>query len=319
MIVSISAITGLVALVTAVTVPKLEMTNSLPRSLLESADSQSAVSPSPVASETAATSEQAPQPGNERIIGGSFAFDGQYPYLASLEMNWGRGTGLCGGTIIADSVIVTAAHCVMDLDNGSIIRANRISVGVGSVDKSRQRFVRGSAVYVHPRFDPNDIINDIAVIVTSSMGVGNGNVQRIPVYGGDISPGTRLTALGWGQTGTNPNIDSTTNRLKHADIVVGMRNDCSRFIRGYESSNGPQICTENRFLLGDDTCQGDSGTGVVINANGRQYLAGFTSYGANLRGDPTCALNDGFGVYTHVNYYLGFISSVTGIPAGNFR
>ncbi|KAJ1942451.1 hypothetical protein EC988_006483, partial [Linderina pennispora] len=260
MIVSTSAIAGFAMLATAVTVPKLEMPSSLASSLFESSNTQSLAPLDSAASEPAAATERPNSSGNERIIGGSFAADGQFPYLASLQLSWGRGAGLCGGTIIADTVIVTAAHCVVDLDSGALIRANHISVGIGNVEKSRQRTVRATAVYVHPRFDPNEIVNDIAIIITPSLGVGYENVQQIKIYGGSISPGTRLTALGWGQSGTNPNVDSTTNRLKQTEIIVGNRNDCHQFIRGYESSNGPQICTENRLLLGSDTCQGDSGT-----------------------------------------------------------
>lgn len=44
-----------------------------------------------------------------RVIGGSDAQEGQFPYQVSLRV---RGLHVCGGTIISNDFILTAAHCV---------------------------------------------------------------------------------------------------------------------------------------------------------------------------------------------------------------
>ncbi|KAI8323441.1 trypsin-like serine protease, partial [Martensiomyces pterosporus] len=249
---------------------------------------------------------------NDRIIGGTASAEGEYPYIVSLLIIFPDSKGLCGGTIIGDRVVVTAAHCVYDFDMLTPIDAENVYVGMGSNSRRRQTRVRAQAVHIHPQFDPNDIMNDIALIIIAPVSLGRSNIDGIQIYGGSIPEGTRLTALGWGQTGTNPHVNSVSDVLKRADIVVGSQADCRQFVPSFVSSDGPQICTENKLLPGDDTCQGDSGTGVVITVRGRRYLAGMTSYGASLQGDPTCALNDGFSIYTHVNYYMGFITAATG-------
>ncbi|KAJ2735148.1 hypothetical protein IW152_001777 [Coemansia sp. BCRC 34962] len=123
----------------------------------------------------------------------------------------------------------------------------------------------------------------------------------------------RVTAVGWGMTSASGGFGSVPNSLQETELVVGSQKDCREFVPGYESSDGPQICTQNKLLLGKDTCQGDSGTGVFIAVAGSRYLAGLTSYGANLMGDPTCALDDGFGIYTRVSYFRSFIDSVASL------
>lgn len=44
----------------------------------------------------------------DRIIGGSVASPGQFPFQAGLFLD---GSGFCGGSLIAGNVIMTAAHC----------------------------------------------------------------------------------------------------------------------------------------------------------------------------------------------------------------
>lgn len=45
-----------------------------------------------------------------RIVGGQVVVPHSHPYQAGLLMNFGGGTGLCGGSLISASVVVTAAH-----------------------------------------------------------------------------------------------------------------------------------------------------------------------------------------------------------------
>ncbi|KAJ2100225.1 hypothetical protein GGI09_002381 [Coemansia sp. S100] len=246
---------------------------------------------------------------DERIIGGFTSTTGEYPYVVSLNLTLPEGSGLCGGTLITDRIVVTAAHCVMDPDIGTLLPPGKVRVGLGSQKQRQQHFVPALEIHVHPEFQPPVSTNDIALIVIKPI-TPNATVHIAAIYAGHIPPMSRLTAVGWGMTSANGGFNSVPNSLQETELVVGSQQDCSEFVPGYESSDGPQICTENKLLLGKDTCQGDSGTGVFITVDGHKYLAGLTSYGANLLGDPTCALDDGFGVYTRVSYFRSFIDSV---------
>ncbi|KAJ2026126.1 hypothetical protein IWW57_003140 [Coemansia sp. S610] len=244
---------------------------------------------------------------DERIIGGTASAIGEYPYTVSLNLTLPEGSGLCGGTLITDRVVVTAAHCVTNPDTGAILSPKSVRVGLGSQKLREQRHVQALEVHAHPLFQPPVSSSDIALIVIDPQAP---SLKPAAIYSGHIPPMGRVTAVGWGMTSATGGFGSVPNSLQETELVVGSQKECREFVPGYESSDGPQICTQNKLLLGKDTCQGDSGTGVFITVAGSRYLAGLTSYGANLMGDPTCALDDGFGVYTRVSYFRSFIDSV---------
>ena len=47
-----------------------------------------------------------------RIVGGSIATANQFPHQAALLINYSTGEFFCGGSIIGQKLILTAAHCV---------------------------------------------------------------------------------------------------------------------------------------------------------------------------------------------------------------
>ena len=51
------------------------------------------------------------KPSTIRIVGGEVADDNEYPFAARLSITFSQGTFLCGGTLVSDSFIITAAHC----------------------------------------------------------------------------------------------------------------------------------------------------------------------------------------------------------------
>ncbi|KAJ1930845.1 hypothetical protein FBU59_006913 [Linderina macrospora] len=104
------------------------------------------------------------------------------------------------------------------------------------------------------------------------------------------------------------------------DVKVGSPKTCSLASPMYTSANGPEICTVNALTPGKDSCQGDSGSPSVIEQNGKLYYVALTSVGTDLAnsGSSDCALSDGLAFYTHVNYFMSFITSVTGASASTY-
>ncbi|KAI8321676.1 trypsin-like serine protease [Martensiomyces pterosporus] len=262
-------------------------------------------------------------PPETRIINGKPVPKGSSPYLVSLIITVGEGQGLCGGTIISDTTVVTAAHCFVNETTGHVIAPEDVSVGFGDNNITLQERLNASKLYVHPEYNRTNHFNDIAIITFPKIKLDDDKVQSIPIYKGKLPPGTALTALGWGRIKTDPTSTETSDVLLSTTIKTGNIDDCKKYLPIFESSDGPQICTENKLTPNTDTCQGDSGTGVIINVDGKPYLAGLTSYGngfdANGELDDTCALNNGFGIYTHVNSYLDFINGVTSNPKCRHR
>lgn len=52
------------------------------------------------------------RPTGGRVVGGQLANPGQFPYQVALFVNMWLGTALCGGSLISENYVMTAAHCV---------------------------------------------------------------------------------------------------------------------------------------------------------------------------------------------------------------
>ncbi|KAJ2488677.1 hypothetical protein IWW37_004618 [Coemansia sp. RSA 2050] len=126
-----------------------------------------------------------------------------------------------------------------------------------------------------------------------------------------------LVALGWGNTVSNNDPNSQPDPLKAANVWVGDAEGCKTFAPGYQSLDGPPICTLNKYVPGNSTCKGDSGTGVIVVANKKTYITGLVSEGGRLN-NSTCRTADGYSLFTHVAAQPNFISNTTGIASSYF-
>ncbi|KAJ2301202.1 hypothetical protein IWW55_003792, partial [Coemansia sp. RSA 2706] len=233
-------------------------------------------------------------PANERIIGGQPAATNAFPAAVSLEILLPQGRGLCGGTLINDHAVVTAGHCLYNYNTQAPVSPSIVHVGYGSNNRLNQAQALARQIHVHPQFDPLETENDIALIIIDPIQNISDSVRPATIFSGPLPEGTELTAIGWGLTSATGTSSDLPDLLQQVAIVVGDADACRQLAPSYNSSNGPQICTQNSLHPGDDTCQGDSGTGVFATAaNGEKYLAGLTSFGAAPNGDPTCALDNG--------------------------
>ncbi|KAJ1962116.1 hypothetical protein GGI12_002840 [Dipsacomyces acuminosporus] len=254
---------------------------------------------------------------DKRIIGGSPAPSGQYTFAVRLTVSYDNQHFLCGGALIAPDLIVTAGHCLMDNANNAVSPRN-VAIGFGSYDRAAQRIVMASDLVVHPRYNGETIENDIALIKIPALKLGP-SLSTIGIYTGPLPPSTNLTTMGWGKTvSDNPN--SISNTLLSVNVEVGDKKHCGMINPEYADSNGPKICTINSLTPGKDSCQGDSGSPTVVSKNGQLYLAGLTSVGVdpNRPDAEDCAVRGGFAFYTHVSYYMDFITKVSNRKADDF-
>lgn len=98
-----------------------------------------------------------------RIVGGELASSLTWGWAASLRFS-STGSHFCGGAIITESHILTAAHCTAILNSPSSVR---VVVGTIYLDGSGQE--RGvSRIYNHPSYDSNSFLNDIAILKLST-------------------------------------------------------------------------------------------------------------------------------------------------------
>ncbi|XP_026154539.1 transmembrane protease serine 13a [Mastacembelus armatus] len=239
------------------------------------------------------------QRSTSRIIGGSIASLGNWPWQVSLHY---QGHHVCGGVLIAPDFVVTAAHC-FPRSNSLVLTVERWKVYVGMVsqDTLPQPYLVKTILL---KEDYNNKTNDqdVALLRLTSPVTFNDKVQPVCLPGSDqqFVPGTKCWTTGFGTTVEGSGTASRSLMEVSVDII------------DTQVCNSPNVyggaVTKNMLCAGDlkggkDSCQGDSGGPLVCQKNNLWYLAGITSWGIG------CGRKNNPGVYTNVTSVLPWIYS----------
>lgn len=243
-----------------------------------------------------------------RVLGGGNAEIGAWPSMAAIliaGMQPLEDRFFCGGTVISDRWILTAAHCLYDPFGVESQAADiRVAVGINDLLDNSAIEVVVSNIFIHPQFDTGGgtLQNDIALLELANVV----SAPAIHLFDGD--PETFNDTLGfiagWGATGVNPSSGSGIypNLLQDASVPIVPLERCN----SAESYQGgildTQVCAGYREG-GIDSCVGDSGGPLFIIQNGEQVQVGITSFGNG------CGLPNFYGVYTNISAYRGWVSN----------
>lgn len=236
-----------------------------------------------------------------RIVGGMEAFKHSWPWI--VRIYFGQMTG-CGGTIIDDQTIVTAAHCC----KGYMNRPDRITPVVGEhstlIWDHGQFSPQVTKVIIHPDYRAGIFRNDICILKTANM-----NLRLRPTAAAACLPprewhpetGTMCWAAGWGRVyGDKPNSLKTTSVLHEVGINIISDQRCM------ETPNAGAFIENEMFCAGHldggkDACQGDSGGPLICVQDEQPILTGVTSWGLG------CGRPNSPGVWTKVTSYTKWI------------
>ncbi|XP_017843769.2 brachyurin [Drosophila busckii] len=242
---------------------------------------------------------------NGRITKGETAGRNQFPYQVGLMLYVNGGAAWCGGTLISDRWIVTAAHCTDALTTG-------VDVYLGAWDRTNKKeegqqivFVETKNVIVHEEWKPDTITNDISLIKLPVPIEFNKNIQpaKLPVKSEKYNTyaGETAIASGWGKT--SDAATGATDILQFINTPIMNNSGCSPWYVGLV--HGTNICIKTTG--GVSTCNGDSG-GPLVLADGSNTLIGATSFGISF------GCESGWpGVFTRITSYLDWIEKHSGV------
>ncbi|HEY4778609.1 MAG TPA: serine protease, partial [Solirubrobacterales bacterium] len=219
------------------------------------------------------------------IIGGEPAAIPAFPSLAYIQGQTGPHQGFaCSGTVISPRVILTAAHCVEDLDVGGYTPASDYGVATGFADpreaKAAKAVLRVASTHVFPEFDPSTLHGDAGILVlstpTTAPPISLATATDSALYEG----GARVLLAGWGLTGGDASMPP--KRLRSAATVVQDPHTCrqrtQRFYAPYSAAF--QVCTLDPPTLATGSCFGDSGgPAIAQRPDGSAVEVGITSTG----------------------------------------
>lgn len=253
-----------------------------------------------------------------RIFGGTPTKLEEHPWASLLMYDTAKGRIIpkCGGSLINERYVLTAAHCIRNIPDRWKLHSVRFSV-IDAISEEnctvieeeeicRQEF-GVEQITVHPEYNKDSINkqNDIAIIklaedVTFSKYVKpiclpfNQDIAGLPVEDEEF------TVTGWGQTEKE-----IVSRLQLHVEINGKSNDVCNEVFGKANVT----LTENHLCVGGDagrdSCKGDSGGPLLRLVATNWYQVGVVSFGAKRCG------SEGFpGIYTNVAKYLDWISDV---------
>lgn len=180
-----------------------------------------------------------------RIIGGREAAVGQFPYQVVLtDRSHPKNQVLCGGSMINDRWILTAAHCLR-ADDGTLVNKHDIRVSVNIIDVAEAELndLWVQEYFVHPKHNPVRKMYDIALIKTeqsiSKASKHSTHPICLPFNDFDFEDARVAHASGFGRVRERDSQPSETLRAAKVDLLPA--SSCSiKYIPDYDDES--MIC-----------------------------------------------------------------------------
>uniref|UniRef100_A0A6B2EGH1 Putative serine protease 18d n=1 Tax=Phlebotomus kandelakii TaxID=1109342 RepID=A0A6B2EGH1_9DIPT len=244
------------------------------------------------------------------VVGGIPANLGEFPHMAVIGMPDPDGNStkwFCGGSLISERYILTAAHCIIRTIP-TVIRLGELDITRDNDGATPQDY-GVETIISHPDYKGSSVYNDLALIRLDKNVEFNQFIRPACLAKEWTSSDSRVTAYGWGHTSFG-GVESPV--LMKIPLTVYATKECSD---NYPASRRLRTGIMNtQICAGDpdgfrDTCQGDSGGPISmseyiedINAS-IFYILGVTSFGQGCGGVIPA-------IYTNVFSYSEWIEGI---------
>lgn len=256
-----------------------------------------------------------------RIVGGNKAERGAWPWqvVVYIKDRSGVFSMECGGSVVAETYVLTAAHCILSPDAASYA----VVEGTSHIDQDLKPDSPGAVRQVkrvirHEAYNPDTQENDIALLELSSKASSQPIRLASVEDASSEQSGTFAVVTGWGtlRSITNDGKDAETgevvragdpryftNDLMQVELPVVDQTSCSQAYPGNRIDR--RVVCAGLPEGGKDSCQGDSGGPLVVkDARGEYTQIGVVSFGRQ------CAVKGAFGVYSRVSAFHDFLRQI---------
>ena len=221
--------------------------------------------------------------------------DCKYDFMVSLQTN--SGYHFCGGALVREDWVITAAHCVQN-DSPSQVK---VKIGLHNVNGTQGSITRSvSQIIIHPSYSSWSLNNDYAILRLSQPVTNFEPIQLCTDTSHDEEP-VMATTMGWGATQSG---GWGSNILLEVDVPID--DSCGNYSNSDITNH--MVCA-GYSGGGYDACQGDSGGPLIMtNSNGEYELIGIVSWGYG------CAEPNYPGVYSKIHSRLDWFFQYIGEP-----
>ena len=252
----------------------------------------------------------------QKIVGGGPVEPHSIPWQAALVWS-GSFNQFCGGILISEHHILTAAHCVRNRVPNDI-RVLLKHHSVSTVDNDWVYQV--NCIHVHPDYDSYNIDFDFAIVTLKSEVFFDDKAVPacLPIDDEFREDYGTMVVSGWGNTNyTHPHYPGVLHSVQVPYVTMQECDDAYTY-----PITERMMCAGNLDLGGVDSCQGDSGgevqKSVKVNALNRPYFAGPLTHEENgkvyavgvVSWGVGCAFPNYPGVYSRVSSVLQWINDV---------
>uniref|UniRef100_A0A182R569 Peptidase S1 domain-containing protein n=1 Tax=Anopheles funestus TaxID=62324 RepID=A0A182R569_ANOFN len=246
----------------------------------------------------------------------SEAIRGEFPWhVAIYQIDYRIPVYSCGGSLISNRYVLTAAHCVVNSNNGYTLSPENFLLQIGYHELGLA--VQGCSqelgvkqVYVHPQFRTGTYRHDLAIIELERPVRFNDRVLPVCLDTDEEDPSSFYRQIGkvpgWGYT----EFDEVSTSLRMSEVPIVNYTRCL--------ASNPEVFSNTiydgmfcaGYANGTNVCNGDSGGGFVTYRNARWELQGIVSFTALRDTEMAVCDTKQYAAFVKLRYYRGWIGSV---------